>query len=186
MARVMVDIPNSLDSIWEIDIKKSTAALPSFIKKSLADIVRNAVGRSERVYRYRGRNIQTDTLTHIWEPFDERGVFRYRINREVSIYKMLEAHIDEGGLSLLDVFSKMQEDSFPYADVYYHLAKNESDMTGQAMEIDAAYKIADQIIQQIISSGEDLSQFLKTMDQVDFFVKYPEVISRIREVYADD
>lgn len=59
-------------------------------------------------------------------------------------------------------------------------------MTGQAMEIDAAYKIADQIIQQIISSGEDLSQFLKTMDQVDFFVKYPEVISRIREVYADD
>ena len=186
LARVMVDIPNSLDSIWEIDIKKSTAALPSFIKKSLADIVRNAVGRSERVYRYRGRNIQTDTLTHIWEPFDERGVFRYRINREVSIYKMLEAHIDEGGLSLLDAFSKMLEDSFPYADVYYHLAKNESDMTGQAMEIDAAYKIADQIIQQIISSGEDLSQFLKTMDQVDFFVKYPEVISRIREVYADD
>ena len=99
---------------------------------------------------------------------------------------MLEAHIDEGGLSLLDAFSKMLEDSFPYADVYYHLEKNESDMTGQAMEIDAAYKIADQIIQQIISSGEDLSQFLKTMDQVDFFVKYPEVISRIREVYADD
>ena len=99
---------------------------------------------------------------------------------------MLEAHIDEGGLSLLDAFSKMLEDSFPYADVYYHLAKNESDMTGQAMEIDAAYNIADQIIQQIISSGEDLSQFLKTMDQVDFFVKYPEVISRIREGYADD
>lgn len=82
LARVRVDIPNSLDSIWKIDIKKSTAALPSFIKKNLADIVRNAVGRSERVYRYRGRNIQTDALTHIWEPFDQRGVFRYRINRD--------------------------------------------------------------------------------------------------------
>ena len=39
LARVRVDIPNSLDSIWEIDIKKSTASLPHFIKKNLADIV---------------------------------------------------------------------------------------------------------------------------------------------------
>ena len=186
LARVRVDIPNSLDSIWKIDIKKSTAALPSFIKKNLADIVRNAVGRSERVYRYRGRNIQTDALTHIWEPFDQRGVFRYRINRDVPIYKMLEDHMDEGGLSLLDAFSRMLEDSFPYADVYYHLAKNESDITGHTMEFDAAYEIANQMVQQIISGGGDLPQFLKTMDQVDFFVKYPEVVSKIREVYADD
>lgn len=186
LARVRVDIPNSLDSIWKIDIKKSTAALPSFIKKNLADIVRNAVGRSERVYRYRGRNIQTDALTHIWEPFDQRGVFRYRINRDVPIYKMLEDHMDEGGLSLLDAFSRMLEDSFPYADVYYHLAKNESDITGHTMEFDAAYEIADQMVQQIISGGGDLPQFLRTMDQVDFFVKYPEVVSKIREVYADD
>lgn len=186
LARVRVDIPNSLDSIWEIDIKKSTASLPSFIKKSLADIVRNAVGRSERVYRYRGRNIQTDTLTHIWEPFDERGAFRYRINREVSIYKMLEDHMDEGGLSLLDAFVKMLEDSFPYADVYYHLSKNESDMTGEPMKFDVAYEIADQMVQQIILGGGDLPQFLKTMDQIDFFAKYPEVISKIQEVYTDD
>ena len=54
------------------------------------------------------------------------------------------------------------------------------------MEFDAAYEIADQMVQQIISGGGDLPQFLKTMDQVDFFVKYPEVVSKIREVYADD
>jgi len=186
LARVRVDIPNSLDSIWEIDIKKSAASLPSLIKKNLADIVRNAVGRSERVYRHRGRNIQTDTLTHIWEPFDERGAFRYRINREVSIYKMLEDHLDEDGLPLLDAFTKMLEDTFPYADVYYHLAKNESDMTSQPMKFDGAYEIADQMVQQIVLGGGDLPQFLKTMDQIDFFAKYPEVISKIREVYTDD
>lgn len=33
LARVRVDIPNSLDDIWEIDIKKSRASLPHFIKK---------------------------------------------------------------------------------------------------------------------------------------------------------
>ena len=73
LARVRVDIPNSLDSIWEIDIKKSRASLPHFIKKNLVDIVENTVGRSERVYKYRGRNVQTDNLVHVWNPIDDRG-----------------------------------------------------------------------------------------------------------------
>lgn len=99
---------------------------------------------------------------------------------------MLEDHLDEDGLPLLDAFTKMLEDTFPYADVYYHLAKNESDMTSQPMKFDGAYEIADQMVQQIILGGGDLPQFLKTMDQIDFFAKYPEVISKIREVYTDD
>jgi DNA mismatch repair enzyme (predicted ATPase) len=33
LARVMVDIPNSLDSLWAIDIKKSSAMLPDIIRK---------------------------------------------------------------------------------------------------------------------------------------------------------
>jgi hypothetical protein len=35
LARVKVDIPNSLDEIWSIDVKKSTANLPDKIKKEL-------------------------------------------------------------------------------------------------------------------------------------------------------
>ena len=35
LARIRVDIPNTLDSIWEIDIKKSTASLPDVIKRNL-------------------------------------------------------------------------------------------------------------------------------------------------------
>ena len=186
MARVRVDIPNTLDSIWEIDIKKSKASLPSFIKRNLADIVRNAVGRSEHIYKYRGRNIQTDTLTHIWNPIDERGVFQYRVNRDFPIYTMLEEHLDEMGISLLDSFVKMLEDSFPYADVYYRLAKNESNMSEQSLDSDSVYEIADQMVQQIISGGGSVRHFLNTMDKMDFFAKYPDVVSKIREVYVDD
>ena len=186
LARVRVDIPNTLDSIWEIDIKKSKASLPSFIKRNLADIVRNAVGRSEHIYKYRGRNIQTDTLTHIWNPIDERGVFQYRVNRDFPIYTMLEEHLDEMGISLLDSFVKMLEDSFPYADVYYRLAKNESNMSEQSLDSDSVYEIADQMVQQIISGGGSVRHFLNTMDKMDFFAKYPDVVSKIREVYVDD
>ncbi len=187
LARVRVDIPNSLDFIWELDIKKSTASLPSFIKKNLVDIVRNAVGRSEKVYRYRGRNIQKDTLTHIWEPIDKRGAFHYRINRKTPIYDMLTGCMDGKGVFLLESFVKMLEDSFPYADVYYHLAQNEADICrSKSMDFDEVYKIAEQMVQQIRAGGGDLFQFLKTLEQIDFFVNYPEVITKIRERYEDD
>ena len=43
LAMVRVDIPNTLDSIWEIDIRKSKANLPYMIKKNLANIVLRSV-----------------------------------------------------------------------------------------------------------------------------------------------
>lgn len=186
LARVRVDIPNSLDHIWEIDIKKSRASLPHFIKKNLVDIVKNTVGRSERVYKYRGRNVQTDSLVHVWNPIDDRGQFQYQINRELPVIKMLEANLSEGGGALLDAFIKMLEDAFPYSDVYYRMAKNEANVTEGALDTNDVYSMAEQMVHQVEEMGLDVNAFLKTMGRMDFFVKYPTVVAQIREVYGND
>ena len=186
LARVRVDIPNALDSIWEIDIKKSTASLPHFIKKNLADIVENTVGRSERVYKYRGRNVQTDSLIHVWNPIDDRGKLHYSVNRELPIIKMLTDRLDDTGDVLFESFIKMLEDSFPFADVYYRMAKAEANVTEAAMESDEVFMFADQMVQQITTMGGDVNAFLNTMDKMDFFIKYPDVVRQIREVYEND
>ncbi len=186
LARVRVDIPNSLDSIWEIDIKKSTASLPHFIKKNLADIVENTVGRSERVYRYRGRNVQTDNLIHVWNPIDDRGKLQYYVNRDLPIIKMLSDRLDDAGYNLLDAFIKMLEDTFPFADVYYRMAKSEANVTEAALENDDVFMIADQMVKQVFAMGGDVKAFLATMDKMDFFIKYPDVVRQIREVYEND
>lgn len=186
LARVRVDIPNSLDSIWEIDIKKSRASLPHFIKKNLVDIVENTVGRSERVYKYRGRNVQADNLVHVWNPIDDRGRFQYQINRELPVIKMLEANLTEGGESILDAFIKMLEDAFPYSDVYYRMAKSEANVTEGALDTSDVYSMAEQMVHQVEEMGLDVNAFLKTMDRMDFFVKYPTVVAQIREVYGND
>ena len=186
LARVRVDIPNSLDSMWEIDIKKSTATLPDCIKKNLAAVVKNAVGRSERVYKYRGRNVQTDDLVHAWNPVDFRGTFQYQINRDLPLLKMLENHLDEDGLALFDNFLKMLEDTFPYADVYYRLASNEANVTEKALETDEARQIALQMVHQAQETGGNVPQLLSVMDKMDFFVKYPDVLKELREEYCHD
>ena len=186
LARVRVDIPNSLDSIWEIDIKKSRASLPHFIKKNLVDIVENTVSKSERVYKYRGRNVQTDNLVHVWNPIDDRGRFQYQINRELPVIKMLEANLTEGGEAILDAFIKMLEDAFPYSDVYYRMAKSEANVTEGALDASDVYCMAERMVHKVEEMGLDVNAFLKTMDRMDFFVKYPTVVTQIREVYEND
>ncbi len=186
LARVRVDIPNSLDSLWEIDIKKSTASLPDIIKKKLVGIVESTVGRSEKVYRYRGRKVSDDNLQHVWNPIDNRGKFQYLINRDLPLYKKLEDSLDEEGIRYLDSFIKTIEDAFPYGDVYFRLAKSEDSITTASLEFEAAYKVASDMIQSIDAIGGDIDAFVNSMDKIDFFIKYPEVIQKIKEDYSSD
>lgn len=183
LARIRVDIPNTLDSIWKIDIKKSTASLPDVIKRNLIAVVENSVGRSERVYKYRGRSTSKDNLQHIWEIIDNRGKFQYQINRELPIVKLLEESLDDRALEYLDSFIKTIEDAFPYGDVYYRLAKDENSVDQTGMEFDEVYRVAERMISAYKEIGGDVSVFLGTLDKIDYFVKYPDVVKKIREDY---
>lgn len=186
LARVQVDIPNSLDSLWDIDIKKSRASLPDSIKKPLAAIVKSTVGRSERVYKYRGRKVQNDGLEHIWNVVDNRGTFQYLINRDMPLYKQLEEKLDENGMRFLDSLIKTLEDTFPYGDVYYRMAKNESATKANSLEEDEAYKVALDMLEAVKNIDGDVSKFIESIDSIDFFIKYPNVVKKIKEDMSDD
>ena len=187
LARVRVDIPNTLDSIWEIDIKKSTASLPDVIKKNLVSIVESAVGSSERVYRYRGRKINGDELNHIWNVFDNRGTFQYKINTDLPIFKQVESFLDENGQRYLNSLIKSIEDAFPYGDVYYRVAKNESNAQSEPLKFDEVYSIGVDFIESYKQNvNNDIQTILTQLDKIDFFIKYPEVVAKLMEDFSDD
>ena len=186
LARIRVYIPNTLDSIWEIDIKKSTASLPDVIKRNLVAVVENSIGRSERVYKYRGRTSSHDNLQHVWETIDNRGKFQYQVNREIPLYKMLEETLDDTSRGYLDSFVKALEDAFPYGDVYYRLAKDENTIDRSGMEFDEVYQVGADMVEAYKKMGRNISHLLKNLDQIDYFVRYPEVVKKIREDYGDE
>ena len=184
LARVRVDIPNSLDSIWEIDIKKSTASLPDIIKKNLISIVENTVGKSERVYKYRGRKINNE-LQCLWNVVDDRGTFKYEVNRETQLYKTLEDQLDEKGMRYLDCYLTALEDSFPFSDVYYRMAKSESNQNLIQLDFDKVYETGEEMILHGKEAGMNINSLIDSFDKIDFFAKYPEVIAKLKEDYYE-
>ena len=77
----------------------------------------------------------------------------------------------------------MIEDAFPYGDVYYRLAKDENIVDQTGMDFEEVYKVAESMISAYKEMGGDISTFLDTLDKIDYFVKYPDVVKKIREDY---
>lgn len=82
LSRVQVDIPNSLDAEWTLDIKKSRATPPKIISDVMKRYVDRLAKPSRRAQQFRGRRKNDDPLAPVWDVVDDRdGAFRYEINR---------------------------------------------------------------------------------------------------------
>lgn len=120
----MVDIPNSLDYMWSIDIKKSTATLPDIIKKNMYNAVYESVLSSEAVHTYRGRKEKNNKdIDYVWERIKVRDGYEYQINRKIPQLELLEQTLDGQQMKLLNSVIDAIEMAFPVSAVYVDAAK---------------------------------------------------------------
>ena len=83
LARVQVDIPNSLDDLWTLDIKKSTATPPEEVRNNLKTIINKIAEGSRRTWTFRGKKEISDNLVHVWNRKITRdGGVLYEVNTD--------------------------------------------------------------------------------------------------------
>ncbi len=179
LARVSVEIPNSLDHIWEIDVKKSTATLPDIIRKKLQAVTEASIEGSEKVYRYRGIKEKNKSIQNVWDVVTNNGKFMYRINRETEMFKVIESMIPDKNSTLFHNFMTLLEEQFPYADVYYRYSKNMGDLEEPKQDQEGVYLMAKSIIETLKESNTSILAFMKGIQSTAPFKDFPEVIKRI-------
>lgn len=169
LARIRVDIPNSLDHIWEIDIKKSTASLPNSIKQNLKGIVKRAIGSSERVYTHQGNKLINDEHDHVWELRKTKEETYFEINKELLIYKSFIETLSKEHKKQFNTLIKLIELTVPYKAAYTLLAKNEE--TFDRDLLDKAKQIWGELLE---NPNIDRESLYRTLQQIDFFAKYSD------------
>ena len=171
LARIRVDIPNSLDHIWDIDIKKSTASLPNSIKQNLKFIVKRAIGSSERVYTHQGNKLINDEHDHVWELRKTREATFFEINKELLIYKTFLESLSTEQAKHFKALIKLMEATVPFKAAYTLLAKNE-----ETFDKDYSDE-AKSIIEELSKIGNvDVNILYKELKNIDFFVKYSKLL----------
>lgn len=111
LARIMLDIPNSMDADWEIDVKKSRASPPPAIRKDLKRLADLTRSKASAVYRHRGSRISraVHQMVFLWERRVHHGKISYSINREHPLVKSLVSQPGEPGRRIRALLSVIEE-----------------------------------------------------------------------------
>ena len=183
LARVMVDIPNSLDYMWSIDIKKSTASLPDIIKKNMYNAVYESVISSEAVYTYRGRKEKkANDFEYVWEKIKVRDGYEYQINRKIPQLELLEASLDEQGIKLLNSLLNTIESAFPVQALYVDVAKGKIEEKKNGEEIIG--RIWDDLqtqMEYVKKKNLPVKDYYEMFMKVEPYCNYKAIVERIKE-----
>lgn len=123
LSRVRVDIPNSMDAEWTLDIKKSQATPPKIIRDAMKRYVNSLAAPSRRIQQFRGRKTSDDPEARVWDIISEReGTFRYEINERNPYIQEFIHTLSSDQKRNFDNMLQIFAATFPYADIQSRLS----------------------------------------------------------------
>ncbi|MXX65549.1 MAG: ATP-binding protein [Chloroflexi bacterium] len=169
LARVRVDMPNTLDSAWKIDIKKASAQLPSPIRRRLVKIIDPLGAASKRVYTTRGRRLLDKNPVPVWSRFQQGDEIAYRINDQHPTVMDLISRMDlENKADLLNLL-EIAGSALPMDAIFADIAGSQ-DIEGNANTSGGAlYYAAITTFNYLIATGRSVTDALDTMRETDPF-----------------
>ena len=120
LARLRLDIPNTSDADWEIDIKKSVARPPSYIQLRLRDLAEHVRHHARRVFAHRGSygsRVPTPDLQRAWKVVQRKDSVAYRVDRTHPLVKQV---LDQAGPTkeALVAMLRLLEETMPVQRVW--------------------------------------------------------------------
>lgn len=86
LARVLIDIPNDLDTEWKIDVRKASAQPPRQVRDRLQKIIEVIGATSKRVYKGRGRILAADSRLPVWNRIQNKNEITYQLNLDHPVF----------------------------------------------------------------------------------------------------
>ena len=186
LARVQVDIPNVLDDLWTLDVKKSTAIPPEEVRINLGSVIERLAEHSRRTWVFRGKKESSDSVVHVWNRFKARqGGSFYAINRNHPLVEIFEASPPYIKKNLENLLKEIER-GIPLSSLYL-------DMTSD-IPVEPETRITEEEAEAVLRSL--LSQMTTKTSKADFIVKlgasepflnFPGLLEKYRAGgYADD
>lgn len=185
LSRVRVDIPNSLDAEWTLDIKKSQATPPKSVREVMRRYVDRLAKPSRRAQRFRGRRKSDDPYAPVWDVVNDRdGVFRYEINgSNPFIASFLGTLTDTQRKAFADV-AKVLSYTIPYEDMQSRFAMDKR-AGDPDFDEDQARVFAEQMWALTRSRGLSPEQFVEYFKNTEPMSLYRNGETILKEVSRD-
>jgi hypothetical protein len=185
LARIQLDIPNTADAEWKIDVRKSTARPPVSIRAWLIALAEDTRERARRVFAFRGSPVNAPgerPIEQAWRVERLRAGMRYRIDEShLAVAAVLERAGDMK--PLVKAMLRVIEETVPVQRIWLDTAENkETPCTGfegepNAAVIEVASVLFDDLIEHKNMSDDEARA---AMLRIEPFQKYPALIASLR------
>ena len=179
LTRVMVDIPNSLDDLWTLDIKKSTAYPPEVVKTRLKQLVGTMSAGSKRTCSFRVKKETADNVIHVWDKVETRDGVKYVVNMNHPSVELITDRLDAESIKLLKQYLETVQNNLPFNNLHMDMHSDVKFIHDKEKdECERVVFMARQIIKQAIKN-EHLDITMKGFETVEPFMYYMDEIKKV-------
>lgn len=185
LARVKVDIPNALDHLWVLDIRKSIASPPEAVRSQLARTVERIREQSKSTHVLRGVKERSYDVEHGWNRVYQGGTVRYDINRDHPAIKVYRESLSVAEASRFEAVLRVVETAFPVESLYVDMASEER-ITKVDDEAVRLRSILEGLLLGMEADNPLRLGFLSTIHLCEPFCYYPDLSRRLIQEYCHD
>jgi hypothetical protein len=186
LARIRLDIPNSADAEWKINVTKAMADPPAFLRSRLRDLATSVRQKATKVFAYRGsagNTMGTARVQSVWLHVEDRDgtKVKYRLNRNHPAIQQLLA-TSPGSSQQLDAIFRIIEETVPVERIWLDVTA--STETGTIEEEQVDLSTVENVLRIIFSqfvNGEGLSpeEAKRRILLTEPFHRYPDLVENL-------
>lgn len=186
LARVRVDLPNTMDELWQIDVRKATARIPGPLQPDMQRIAQASRTRASEVYRFRGkqearRSGASQALHFVWQTNITREGRSFTINREHPALNAARAQSSQTRAAI-DTALRLVEEHLPIEAIVMHAQERPQEthtpFAGGEQEVAAILRSS---VQAMVAEGISPAAALAALAVVEPFDDFPQVVEILRE-----
>lgn len=176
LCRVRVDMPNTLDDIWTIDVKKSMAVPPEVVLRNLRRIVSPIIKAGKRKYKFRATKEASVEKLQLWVPKETRNGMVYTINPDYPVLKELMDELKDK--RKMQTFLRLLEQNIPVNAIHTDFY---DDKKFAFEDVDVAYQNVLSNLRELLSEispeerNAEFEELMTIMPFADYDIKYEDL-----------
>ena len=174
LCRISIDIPNTLDSEWQIDVKKASAKIPDVIRKRIKAICFTSIEKAIKTYTSRGAYIrrkgQKKETIYVWLAKQKKGIKTYHINEKHPLFELIADYLSEEESDIFRNYMKVVAETVPINLIANDFSDPETMIETPMKHKDSSLqKIFENALSVLIESGKSESEAMDVLYSMEIF-----------------
>ncbi|PKP36721.1 MAG: ATP-binding protein [Bacteroidetes bacterium HGW-Bacteroidetes-15] len=181
LTRIQIDLPNSLDAEWQIDIKKAVARPPLLFREQIKAYALKVRAQAVEVYRHKGKIIKPfagQKFVPLWQDHKRGDKWFYKINRDHPLLERIKTEAKTNPEKAIDNLIRFIEETIPTKSIFIKESE-QPEAQGKPFEgIDQEIirNMMQMMFTNLIKSGKTEEQAKAHIAHIDPFNHFPHFL----------